>query len=269
MITDFLFDGKELSSFGYILCSFDAVGFENIPVSELTYQTVQAPFAPKALKTSASYEGNLSRTITICKQTCDTNGLLTITAEDISQLSRWLCRRDYKLFRFITDDSTGMDEVYYEAQINLQKVLFGDRCVGLALTVNTNRPYGLTSEITIHAQPNQAENPDMNIQVYSDEEGYIYPDLFLTIREEGTLEITHSFDGRITRIADCTEGECIHIRGSILQIESTRQDQSIFQRFNYQFPRLCSTFEQAGNILSFNLNCDVELKYRGIRKAGI
>lgn len=269
MITDFLFDGKELSSFGYIICSFDAIGFENIPVSELTYHTVQAPFATRTLKTSASYDSSLSKTITICKQTCDSSGLLTITADDISQLSRWLCRRDYKWFRFITDDSTGMDEVYYEAQINLQKVLFGDRCVGLSLTVNTNRPYGLTPEITIHAQLDQTENPDMNIHVYSDEEGYIYPELILTLREEGTLKITHSIDGRITRITDCTEGECIHIHGGILQIESNQEDQSIFQRFNYQFPRLCSTLDQTANILSFNLDCDVELKYRGIRKAGI
>lgn len=269
MITDFLFDGKELSSFGYILCSFDAVGFENLPVSELTYHTVQSPLSPKALKTSASYESSLSRTITICKQTCDSNRLLTITTDDISQLSRWLCRRDYKWFRFITDDSTGMDEVYYEAQINLQKILYGNRCVGLALTIQTNRPYGLTPEITLHAQPDKTRNPNLDIQVYSDEEGYLYPDIRLTIRETGTLEITHSVDGRITRIADCTEGECIHIHGSILQLESSQDNQRIPQRFNYQFPRLYSTLPQTRNVLSFNLNCDVELTYRGIRKAGI
>lgn len=269
MITDFLFDGKELSSFGYMICSFDSVGFENLPVSELTYHTVQSPLSAKALKTSASYEDSLSKTITICRQTCDSNSLLTITAEDISKLTGWLCRKDYKWFRFITDDSTGMDEVFYEAQINLQKVMHGDRCVGLSLTIHTNRPYGVTPEITIHAQPDKDGNSTMHINVYSDEEGYIYPELLLTLREAGTLEITNHAEGRITRIIDCMEGECIQIHGGILQIESTHDAQSIFHRFNYQFPRLYRTYEQAENILSFNLNCDVELKYRGIRKVGI
>lgn len=267
MITDFLFDGKELSSFGYILCSFDSVTFETMPVSGLTYHTIQAPLADTVRKVSASYDSSLSRTITICKRTCDANRLLQITADDISELSRWLCRRDYKWFRFITDDTTGMDEVYYEAQFNIQKVMFGDRCVGLSLTVNTNRPYGLTPEITVYARPDKEDA--MNISVYSDEEGYLYPDMVITLREAGTLEITSETDGRVTRITDCMADEVIHIHGDILQIESTNGTGSISERFNYQFPRLCNTFEHSENILSFNLNCDVELKYRGIRKVGI
>lgn len=269
MITDLLFDGKELSSFGYMICSFDPIGFVNMPVSELTYHTVQAPLSQKTFKTSASYENCLSKTITICRQTCDSNRMLTITADDISQLTQWLCRKDYKWLRFITDDNTGMDEIYYEAQINLQKILYGDRCVGLSLTIQTNRPYGLTPEITMYGHPDKADHPDMKIQVYSDEEGYIYPDLILTLREPGTLEITHVEDARITRIEDCSKDECIQIYGDILQIKSSCESPDISQRFNYQFPRLVRTYGQGKNTLSFNLNCDVELKYRGIRKAGI
>lgn len=269
MITDFLFDGKELSSFGYMLCTFDSVNLETMPVSELTYHTIKAPLSNTTRKTSTSYDSNLSKTLTICKSTCNSNNIPSITADDLSELSNWLCRKEYKWFRLISDDTDGMDETCYEAQINLQKIMLGDRCIGVELMVQTNRPYGVTPEIIIKSELNQETGNTMDISVYSDEEGYIYPNMTISLHETGTLEITNHFDGTATRIQDCTEGEIIHIYGDILQIESDAESHDIPNCFNYQFPRLCSTFEPSVNTFSFNLNCEVELKYRGIRKAGI
>lgn len=269
MITDFLFDGRELSSFGYMPCTFNSTNFETMPVSTLTYHTVKAPFSDTAFKTSVSYDSNLSTTITICKHSCDSAGLPTITAEDISELSKWLCRKEYKWLHFITDDSTGVDEVYYEAQINLQKVMLGDRCIGLDLTINTNRPYGLTQEIVIQSQLDQESDHRVNLHVYSDEEGYIYPDMVISIQEAGTLEITNEFDGKTTIIQDCLEGEVIHLHGNTLQITSTMNEHDIASCFNYQFPRLYSSLEESTTRFIFNLDCDVTFRYRAIRKVGI
>ena len=46
MITDFIFDGQELSGFGYIICDFDgASGTETHSVSEKSFTNIKSPLA--------------------------------------------------------------------------------------------------------------------------------------------------------------------------------------------------------------------------------
>lgn len=270
MYTDFIFDGKSLSDYGYMICSFDSVGIEKTTVSNITYNTVKAPFSNVSKKTSTSYGENLqtSNPIGICKNTCNFNSTLDITADEISELSKWLCRRDYKWFNFVDADN-GMDEIYYEAQINMNKVMLGDRCIGLELLILTNRPYGLTPEITIKSQIKRSKNNTLSINVYSDEEGYIYPDVTIRMNEAGTLKIINSYNNSETIVTNCSIGEIINFYGDILQIESSNENHIISDCYNYNFPALCNEFNKTTNIFTLNLNCDVEFKYRGIRKVGL
>lgn len=415
MITDFIFDGQELSGFGYMICDFDSSsGTETSSVSDMSFTDIKSPLSNISHNIATSYTENLSRTIQIMKNPCDNNNL-NITNDDLSELSRWLCRKDYKLFKWVDDEDD--DEVFYEVQIKLRKIELGNGRVGVELDIISNRPFGLTREIintmSLYVAPPPSENdtfkkeyfitdelyenssyqkylyvhddsynggtfqayytyyvpnsarialykigtqypvyctsdtfivcsrrvyynydgsvkstsdnmattvsshtialgsgttlynsfyifdntteiqeylntgdtegaiviPDNSnsnltnfkkITVFSDDEGYIYPDVTITIQADGDLELVNEFENRTTYIAGCTVGEVITIiGGDTLQITSSDDTHDMSKCFNYKFPRLCTEYMNYTNTFSTNITCDIEIKYRGIRKVGI
>lgn len=265
MIQDFLFDGQTLSGFGYMICSFDSSGSNSTEfVSNMSYTEIKSPLSNISHKVSASYENNLSRTIQICKKNCNDSDY-NITNDELSELSRWLCRQDYKWFKWIDDEDD--DEIFYQVHITLKKIEIHDNKVGFELDIISNRPYGMTNEIKENY--NNADYSPIRLDVYSDEEGYIYPDLIIKIKENGNLKITNTYENRITQINNCEAGEIITIIGNdVRQIMSNSEHDLSFD-FNYIFPRLCSMYNQSNNEIIINLNCDIEIKYRGVRKVGI
>lgn len=258
-MNDFIFDGKALSDYGYILCSFNGMIDETVPVSNMEYTTIKAPLSDISVKISSSYPENLSTTRQICKNPCLPNSDY-ITDDEISTLSRWLCRKDYKWFCW--NSKNEFRNVYYEAQISMNKIIMGDYCVGLELVINTNRPYAVTPLINIKA------SGDFNVDIFSDEEGYIYPDVTITCNQSGSLVIKNKYDNSSTMIKNCSSGEIINIYGNILQISSSL-DRDISNDFNYVFPHLCNEFNNHINSFEVNLDCDISMSYRGIRKVGM
>ena len=265
MIQDFLFDGQTLSGFGYMICSFDSSGGDSTAsVSDMSYTEIKSPLSDTSHKVSASYENNLSRTIQICKKTCDDSNY-NITNDELSELSRWLCRKDYKWFKWIDDEAD--DEIFYQVHITLKKIEIGNNTVGFELDIISNRPYGVTNEIRV-SYSNTANSP-VCLDVYSDDEGYIYPDIRINVKENGTLKITNHYENRTTQINNCKSGEIITIYGSDVRQIISDAKHDLSADFNYIFPRLCSMYRQSVNEITINLSCDIEIKYRGIRKAGI
>ena len=146
MITDFIFDEQELSGFGYIIVDFNSSSELDIStVSDMSFTDVKSPLSNVSHNVATSYGENLSRTIQIMKNPCD-NDVLDITNDDLSELSRWLCRKDYKLFKWVDDEDD--DEIFYEVQIKLRKIELGNGRVGVELDIISNRPFGFTREIT-------------------------------------------------------------------------------------------------------------------------
>lgn len=506
MITDFIFDGQELSGFGYIICDFDGVnGTETHSVAEKSFTNIKSPLSNKSHVVATSEDENLNRKIQIMKNPCD-NDLLDITNDDLSELSRWLCREDYKLFKWVEDKDD--DEIFYEVQIKLRKIELAGGRVGVELDITANAPHGFTREfkfnhsasasassgtsvpvhtyesikdtytsgtwqdysleiifgmtngnyeyyrrgfenlpasldsskyyfmyvkgynlyityintsdygclfaydvsydddvntdysvsldrmIGIHSSymdrlsdsdsistyitstlsaccsgtfttyslncykedydwecvfeneeishgpgkdssvggvlssavlvatnmdlfsnyefgmysgdngswrnqlnemtydevmeiiPNLTvlnqnlpyydgqkvvgENKDLKINVFTDEEGYIYPDVVIKIKQNGNLELVNEYENRTTYIADCKNGEVITITGGdTLQITSSDDTHDMSSCFNYKFPRLCAEYRKYTNKFSTNLTCDITMKYKGIRKVGL
>ena len=265
---DFIFDGRILSGYGYMICSFDSVGIEKLPVFNSTFNTIKSPLSKSSKKISINDEENLQKVIQICKKKCN-NEYMEISTYEISELTRWLCRSEYKWIQFLSNKSNdGIDEVFYEAQIIASKIMIGESCYGLELQINTNRSHGLTQELVLKFNISE-ENRSIKINTYSDEETYIYPDVVITLNEPGNLEIINEYENRITKINNCIEGETISMFGDILQLTSSEQSHEIYNDFNYNYLRLCNMFQQSINIITFNLNCTVTIKYRGIRKVGI
>lgn len=147
MNIDFIFDGEKLSDYGYMICSFDSVGLETSTISEINFTEIKSPLSDISHKVATGYESNLSRTIQIMKMNCDDTNNYDNDNKDISTLTKWLCRKDYKWFQWIKDGV--VEEIYYEVRINLKQIKLSDSSIGFELDIISNRPYGLSEEKVI------------------------------------------------------------------------------------------------------------------------
>lgn len=152
MNIDFIFDGEKLSDYGYMICSFDSVGLETSTISEINFTEIKSPLSDISHKVATGYESNLSRTIQIMKMNCDDTNNYDNDNKDISTLTKWLCRKDYKWFQWIKDGV--VEEIYYEVRINLKQIKLSDSSIGFELDIISNRPYGLSEEKVIEIDNN-------------------------------------------------------------------------------------------------------------------
>lgn len=265
MITDFIFDGRTLSSFGYILI------FENeedtIDVSNISFVEIKGARNDRSYRAGYKYDNNYSATYTIIKNPCDNSDDLDMSDEDISELTRWLCRKQYKWFSFIDPDN---NQVWYKGYFTVQKKEIGDSLVGLAITLHTNAPYGFSGEIISTYLCNDDNNRQFQLMINSDEEGYIYPDIEIKLLEGGAFRLRNATEDRTTVLLNCKEGEIIKLYGyDLQQIESDNEDHDYIYDFNYKFPRLHNLYTINENIWECSLNCEITFKYREIRKVGL
>ena len=244
MVQDFIFDGQALSDFGYLMI------YENsedvIDVSNMQYETIKAALSDEAHRVAHTYESNYTSTFFIMKNPCvylDED--LNLTSDDIRELTRWLARKQYKWFRFIDEEDN--DETWYKAQIVVQKEFYGGNCIGLQLTVNANAPYGFSREIK-----HEISSDTFDINVQSDEEGYIYPDMTIEVETSGDVVLTNDYDGRQTIIRNCQASEIITIQGGDTQQISSNIDHDFTNDFNYVFPRLCNQYGNNKNHFEYN-----------------
>lgn len=262
MVSDFIFDGRSLSEFGYMLIFENSE--EQMDTSNMEMDSIKAARNDKSLGVGYKYGENLTATYLIMKNYCEfPDDELDLTDDDVSEMTRWLCRKQYKWFRFVDDEEVS-DEVWYQGYWTVKKEFAGDKVIGLQITLHTNAPYGYT-RIVKHIQ--SASNFEINIG--TDEEGYIYPDVTINLKEAGTLEFTNVTEDRTTRLENCEANEIITIyNADVQQIKST-VDHDYIHEFNYKYPRLVSSYGHYNNEFSINLNADITMEYREIRKVGL
>ena len=263
---DFIFDGVALSDLGYVL-AYDGLVSENAVVSSMTYNTVKPALFDVSRKTSHIYESNLTTTFTIMKNPCLFGDTFYMNNDEISELTKWLVRKQYKYFRFVDDEDTS-DEVWFKVQNTVEKVKEGDHVIGLSITVNANAPYGFTRVINVSWDA--YKDVPYDIIVRSDEEGYLFPDTILIPQASGTLNVWNKHDSIHSIIKNVTAGEVITLYGNgVHQITSSNPDHDLSSDFNYNFFRLCNEYGNATNTIVTNMNCNITLSYRGIRKVGL
>ena len=266
---DFIFDGVALSDLGYVL-AYDGLVSENAVVSSMTYNTVKPALFDVSRKTSYIYESNLTTTFTIMKNPCLFGDTFYMNNDEISELTKWLVRKQYKYFRFVDDEDTS-DEVWFKVQNTVEKVKEGDHVIGLFVTVNANAPYGFTRVINVSWDAQ--DRVPYDIIVHSDEEGYIYPDITITVQQtSNSLNLWNKSDieSRHSIVNNVTAGEIITMRGEgVQQITSSIESHDLSSDFNYNFFRLCNQFGKYNNQIYTNIPRDITLSYRGIRKVGL
>ena len=262
MLTDFIYDGRALSDFGYVLV-FDN-NEEELDISSIELNTISSARNDRSYNVGYKYSENYSRTFYITKNPCVDNEDEFLSDYDISELSRWLCRKQFNWFRYIDEDMESNDEIWYKGYFTAKKSYVGDNVWGLQLTLHTDSPYGYTRPIV-----GKYTSSSFAVNVNSDEEGYIYPDITIQMQESGDLTLTNTTEGRSTTLAGCVSGEVIHLFGyDIQQINSTASHDYINQ-FNYKFPRLWYSYGNTINNFTVNRNCIITMEYREIRKVGL
>ena len=260
---DFEYDGLNLSDKGFMLCSFDKSKIDTVENGvEINMET--SPFYNGDVNyiLTANYESTLTATFQICKNPC-TGEDLNITVDEVRDMASWLCRKGFYKFKIFDDDYLN---VYYEATFNMSRIIRNGNVIGLELEMITNRPFGVMEDTVINIK-NEVENGVENFYSISDDEGFIYPKVKITIKQDGDLKISSIFVQRDTIIKNCKAGEIIEMDYPV--IKSSLESHKIQNDFNWNFFRIENKFKDKRNLIQISIPCEIEMIYSPIAKIGI
>lgn len=266
--TDFEFAGEKLSDYGMMICSFNGSNLETVSSgADITFQQSVSSCGNRFNLYASSYTSAYSSTFQICKNPCVKTGNGDLSVEEVSALQRWLCRKNkYHRFKIFQD---GYEHIYWNAVFSSKQIETGGRTMGLELTLYTDAPYAYMDEIII--SKDCSENLSFHIYDNSDEEGFLYPDLEITLLEGGIFTLQNSLDCKTTKIKGCISGECIKIDGKnqIISTSLPSGHASLAEDFNYFFPKIINTYTDNDNIFTCSLKCKIAISYSPIRKVGL
>lgn len=256
--SNFIFNGRSLSDFGYIMCEFDGETTTVTPAS-ITFTTAKPPGSKKRYFLSSSIDNVIMFEFSIVKYSCGR------TIEDISQyehsmLERWLCRTDG--YKELVIEQKNFDHVCFFANINITPHIVYGRIRGYRLTVETNShcAYSEPLETEFRLSP----SAPYHFYATSDDAGYFYPVWEITPEQNGNLSIKIKEDtGQTdTVLHSVNSGQIIEINSENGIIVGTSPD-----NFNWVFPRIMQDYEYNFNTITATLPCHIKMKYRLARKA--
>lgn len=261
---DFMYDNKNLSSFGFVICKFGgSSGVETVSNgSEIIFNTVSTLNGKKHELVSSKFEDCLETSIQICKSSCSTD-IQEISSVEFRELTRWLNRHKFLNLKIL--DGSHID-IYYEAAINISRIEIDGKLYGLELSIRTNAPFALKEPKTIIIK-NTLHNGKHSINDTSYEEGYIYPHTEIIINQDGNLNIYNALEDRNTCIVNCTSGEVITMNYPVIQ--SSLSSHNLQNDFNWNFFRVANTYENSRNDLTISIPCTMKIKYSPIVKVGL
>ena len=192
-VYDFSYGDKNLSDFGFILCNFGgSKGLETVSDGcQITFNTVPVLGGSKHSLMSTEYEDCLEDVWQICKHSCK-GGIQEITESEHREITKWLSRKKFLKLKIL--DESHID-IYYEAAFNVSKIKIDGKLFGFELEVKTNAPFAFKEPRLINIK-NSIQNGKHSINDISNEEGYIYPRMEITIAESGNLNIYNAIENR-------------------------------------------------------------------------
>lgn len=260
---DFEYDGRTLSSFGFVLCRFGSGGTDTISNGSLiSFNTVSSLYGQKYELASTQYDECISATFQICIDPCSLD-FREITVDEMRKIMRWLNRKGFHKFKLVDPEYTN---IFFEASFNVNRVEFDGRLYGFELEMTTNSPFAHMEPFTTTLNFANADD-EREIVSASDDEGFIYPDVEITVNSDGDLSLYNEFEDRTTFIKGCTNGEVIKMRYPI--IETSVPNHKIMDDFNWIFFRLANTFDDNVNHVTASLPCTIKIRYSPIVKIGI
>ena len=268
---DFEYDGQLLSDYGCMVCDFDGSSgavFANAG-SSITFNKISRNFGRTNSLSGIQYDECVTATFDICKSpelAIDDNYYLT--SDECRDIMRWLNRGSFHKFRIVYDNED-IDDFYYNASFNIEKIKIGERVCGLRLTMETDKPYAYGIEVkkTFSVSESNIQS-NYSIKNLSDDISDTYPSIHILCNASGDLEIANITLGQKTVIRGCEKGEQITIDGNILMLK-TSSDNNIWGRFNYVFPQMTSSLNDRNNVFNISLPCTITISYVPIIKESI
>lgn len=271
-VSNFTYDGIPLTGFNrgeYILAFFDSETTPEEGKPELQrisqHMGMYQPFVYQ------THPDTLTFTMGIIKNPCVTDQY-EISAVEMEQLKRWLCRptacklkvSEKKSFQEDWESVINQyDNVFWEGTFTIVEEIQGGKRIGLTLNFISTRPYGLQEDVTYTGTVNSEDSIQINDT--SAEIGYIYPQMVIKCLEAGDLIIYNEINQRATIVENCAQNETL-IFSKDLQLTTDDTSHTIYNNFNYKFLRIENTFDDNINNISFSLNCEYEITYNPVRK---
>lgn len=271
---DFEFDNHLLSDYGCVPCHIESTtaGLQVVDIgSKLSFSTIHFPHYNKFKISSAKYTSAYSTVIEICKTVCSNQSDMYFSDEEISEIMRWLNRKEYKKFKTISQNGE-KSNVYFMCSFNIKPIVIAENVVGFELTMITDSPIGYLDSITVSLDLSTVGS-QKTLHNISEEEGIIYPNIKVTCLSDGALILTNSADTRKLIVDNCKSGEVITIHGETKEIESNVNHINLNNDYKYSFPRIVSKIIEGNdvndNIFSSNIPCIVEITYTPRCKLGV
>lgn len=261
--SDFSFNGITAASHGLCLCSFDGTAELTNAGSTLEFTTAKAIGSYKWYSYGHEYAEPLSFTIHIVKKDYS-----SFTMSEKAMIARWLLRIDgYKPFQFGTGEY--MDIIFNARGESMKEIVVG-QTQGIEVNFVCESPFGFTP-VTHKKFKITGDNQQFLFNNDSEEIGYIYPSMKITIDFDCDLTIINQSDAnRATTIRDCKAGEIITLNNELKIISTTIPLLHDIQNcFNYQWFRFYRGEFEQDNKLLISGQCTIELEYQLIRKIGV
>ena len=296
-LVDFIFDGLRLSNFGCMVGSAvtgNSDSLEMGSVIELETAINRGSYISEIY--DANYPNVYTTTFDIFKKPCGGGFGDVFEDKEISWFMRWLNRKEYKKFIPIFDTPKDFYMNYFMGTftdckaINIQGQVYG-----FTLTFTSNSPFAyldykpITFDILNKGESFKIVNPYTKEQstltggtftIYdeSEELGAVYPKSFVVKMTETFSEPTKTLiikndrdkSNRYTEVKGCIVGEeitfdCIH---KIIHTSVNAHLKTLYNDFNYVYPRLTNDFYERSNKFHVTINGTVTIDYNPIRKVG-
>lgn len=263
---DFEYDGQYLSDYGFIICDFNkASGFETVNAgSKIIFNTVARGRGRVHSLAGTEYGECVSAKFSICKNPCLYNDL-RITNDEYRDIMRWLNRNEFLKFRLLNDDDDDRETCYYEGSFNVEKVTMDSALYGMIVTMTTNKPFGYGQELAVSWNITDTSKR-YTLSDMSDEVGYTYPSMTITICQDGDFSIHNDIENCTMIIKNCKDGEVITVDGDAHIVRSSIDSHELYDDFNFEFFRIGNTINNRNNKITVSLQCKLEIRYSPIIK---
>lgn len=268
LVQDFKYNGRYLSEFDSILCSFNGGGgFDTVAGTTISLNTFLATSTQRYRRYSSVYNEVLSLTVQCCKSQCGVVTDRVYTQEEIRSLMRWLNSDTVKELILLSDE---YHDIYFMATANIQKIRHGTDCVGFEITFTMDSNFGYNDYTTSLNFNEKDGNHTLPLDIDSDRESFVYPKMNIVMLEDGDLEIYSSTEpDRILRLVGCKKDDQLWIDCENRVIQSSNESHDLPGSFNHIFPRVDFTYDNEDYGLTFNLNLHVDVTITQVRKIGV
>ena len=260
---NFEYDGILASDYGFLPCSFNNESIQTIDYgSKINFDIVSIQNGKTFALVNSSYEEANEFTFQICKNYCHNEENYYFTTEEQRFIYRWLNRNDgfHKLKIFEKDFGV----IIFDGSFNISAIELDGKVIGFELTFTMGKPFA-TQECRKITHEFLSNNDELNIVDFSDNIGYIYPELKITCKSDGDLKIYNSIENRMTVIKNCKSGEVITFDEN-LNIQTSLSSHKIYNDFNFIFFRIANTYLNKKNLITVNIPCEITIEYYPIVK---